>query len=206
MKHKHLRVGLLLGLLLAIWAVPWALAHDGSHASVHDTVAGIVERMRRELPADELVALTVPKVEAFLTRQEREILGTAHIRFRVNVPVIVTIVRDTSLGDEPFWLRERGFNATGTKLQLATREFDIWEKAFPAGEIGLGVHNLSGRGTHYVILLRPQLAGAAMKVTKLYPGHLRATPFVSGVEPYIDREISLSSVPPALEGQLLVQT
>jgi hypothetical protein len=158
------------------------------------------------LPADELVALTVPKVEAFLTRQEREILGTAHIRFRVNVPVIVTIVRDTSLGDEPFWLRERGFNATGTKLQLATREFDIWEKAFPAGEIGLGVHNLSGRGTHYVILLRPQLAGAAIKVTKLYPGHLRATPFVSGVEPYIDREISLSSVPPALEGQLLVQT
>lgn len=205
MNHKQLRVTFLLGLLLTV-SIPCSLAHEGSQASVHDTVAGIVERMRRELPADALVALTVPKVEAFLTPQEREILGTAHIRFRVNVPVIVTIVRDTSLGDEPFWLRERGFTSTGTKVQLATREFDIWEKAFPAGEIGLGVHNVSGNGTHYVILLRPQQAEAEIKVTKLYPGHLRATPFVAGVEPYIDRDIRLGSVPPALEGQLLLQT
>jgi len=205
-KPNPTRIGFVLGLLVAAFAAFSAGAHEGSHASVHDTVAGIVERMRRELTGDQLVALTVPKVEAFLTQQEREVLGTSHIRFRVNVPVIVTIVRDTSLGDEPFWLLERGFNATGLKVQLSTREFDTWEKAFPAGEIGLGVHNLSGRGTHYVVLLRPQQSGATVKVTNLYPGHLRTRPFVAGVEPYVDRDTRLSTIPPALEGQLLVQT
>jgi hypothetical protein len=195
-----------LGLLPAALIVPAGIAHEGSHASVHDTVAGIIERMRRELPADDLVALTVPKVEALLTPQEREALGSAHIRFRVNVPVIVTILRDASLGDEPFWLRERGFIATGSKEKLATQEFDLWEKPFPAGEIGLGVHNLSGRGTHYLILLQPQQPGATVKVSSLYPGHLRVKPFMPGVEPYIDQDVRLSTVPASLQGRLLVQT
>src|SRR5947209_11717611 len=88
--------------IVALAALP-VVAHDGSHASVHDTVAGIISRMQRELTPDQLIALTVPKVEAFLTAQEREVLGTAHIRFRANVPVMVTILRDTSLGDEPSW-------------------------------------------------------------------------------------------------------
>ncbi len=204
-KRKALAPGVL-ALLAWSLAGPFSFAHEGSHASVHDTVAGILERMRRELPADELVVLTVPKVEAFLTPHERVILGTEHIRFRVNVPVVVTIVRDVRLGDEPFWLRERGFTATGTKVQLATREFDLWEKSFPAGQIGLGVHNLSGRGNHYLVLLRPQQSGDAVKVTQLYPGHLRVSPCVAGVEPYVDQEVRLSSVPPELQGQLLVQT
>jgi hypothetical protein len=173
---------------------------------VHDTVAGIMERMRRTLSADELVTLTVPKVEAFLTPTEREVLATGHIRFRVNVPVVVTIIRDVSLGDEPFWLRWREFRPTGFKTQLSSREFDAWERTFPAGEIGLGVHNLSGRGTHYLVLLRPQVTGRTVRVSQLYPGHLRVTPFVAGVEPYIDRDIRLASVPPELEGQLLIRT
>jgi len=111
---------------------------QGFHASVHDTVAAIIQRMQQELSADERIALTVARVEAFLTAREREILGAEHVRFNVNVPVMVTIVRDTSLGDEPFWLNERGFKATGFKSKLANQEFDTWEKAFPAGKSGWG--------------------------------------------------------------------
>lgn len=206
MKRNQRHIGLVLGFVLGLAVALPVSAHDGSHASVHDTVAAIIQRMQRELSSDQLIELTVPKVEAFLTAQERAVLGTAHIRFRVNVPVVVMIMRDTSLGDEPFWLRERGFNATGTKAQIFNREFDVWEKAFAAGEIGLGVHNLTGRGTHYLVLLRPQRQGDTVKVTDLYPAHLRTTPFVAGVEPYIDQDIRLSTVPPALEGQLLIQT
>src|SRR6185503_11049928 len=98
--------------LLACFAPVPASAHTGGHPSIHDTVAGIVVRMKRELTAEQLIELSAPKVEAFLTPGEREILGTEHVRFRVNVPVVVTIVRDSSLGDEPFWLAARGFKAT----------------------------------------------------------------------------------------------
>jgi predicted membrane protein len=124
MKREQRCIRFVLGSLIAVLAVLPVRAHDGSHASVHDIVAGILLRLQRELSGDQLVALTVLTVEAFLTAQEREVLGTAHIRFRVNVPVVVTILRDTNLVDEPFWLRERGFNATGAKVQLSNRELD----------------------------------------------------------------------------------
>ena len=148
MKPDKRRLSLVLSCLaLALGCGP-ADARKSARAPVPETVAGIVQRLQRELSAEERIALTVARVEAFLTPGEREILGTGHVRFKVNVPVIVTIVRDTSLGDEPFWLKERGFQATGFKTRLSNREFDTWEKAFPAGEIGLGIHNLTGRGLH----------------------------------------------------------
>lgn len=184
---------------------PPAFAHTGGHPSVHDTVAGIIVRLKGELTDDQLIELTPAKVQAFLTPEEREVLATGHVRFRVNVPVVVTIVRDPGLGEEPFWLVARGFKPTGTKVKLATREFDLWEKEFPAGEIGLGVHNYTGRGTHYLPLLRPQRSGDVVKVSELYPGHLRVAKFTAGVEPFVDQELRLASVPPELDGQLLVQ-
>ena len=192
--------------LFACFAPLPAAAHTDGHPSVHDTVAAIIARMRHDLTSTQLVEMTLPKVEAFLSPAEREILGNEHIRFRVNVPVVLTIVRDTSLGDEPFWLTARGFKPTGQKLKLAKRDFDTWEKEFPAGEIGLGVHNLSGRGNHYLVLLKPQSAGSAIKVTDAYPAQLRTTRFENGVEPYADQADKLPEVPATLAGQLLVQT
>jgi hypothetical protein len=205
MKSTLSCLALLVASLFAGIAPQPAFAHSGGHPSVHDTVAGVLVRLRRELTPDQLIDLTPAKVEAFLTPQERDALATGHVRFRVNVPVVVTIVRDASLGDEPFWLAARGFKSTGLKVKLANRDFDIWEKEFPAGEIGLGIHNFTGRGTHYLPLLKPQRAGDTIKVTELYPGHLRTAKLVAGVEPFVDQETRLAAVPPELEGQLLVQ-
>jgi acid phosphatase type 7 len=206
MKRQILSRSLLLVALLAGFAPFPATAHTGGHPSVHDTVASIILRLKRELTADQLTELTVPQIEAFLTPDEREILGTEHVRFRVNAPVVLTIVRDASLGNEPYWLGKRGFKATGFKFKIGKHDFDTWEKEFPAGEIGLGVHNLTGRGTHYLVLLKPQQAGSALTVTDIYPAHLRTTKFVAGVEPFVDQADKLSAVPAELEGQLLVQT
>ena len=125
MSHNRRYIGLA-AVCLLLSLVVQTRAHDGSHASVHDTVAAIIQRMQRELTADQLIELTVSKVESLLTARERKVLGTAHIRFRVNVPVVATILRDTSLGDEPFWLRERGFSTNGLKAQFTNHEFDAW--------------------------------------------------------------------------------
>lgn len=183
-----------------------AIAHEGHHGSVHDTVAGVIERMKRTLPEDELLNLAVPRVEAFLTPHEREVLAREHIRFTASVPVVVTIVRDSSLGHEPFWLQDLGFNPAGTNVSLRDRKFDLWEKVFPAGHVGLGVPSLSGAGVHYLVLLRPRVPGQAVEVSGLYPAHLRTADFVAGVEPFVDQPIRLDAVPSQLEGQLLIRT
>jgi hypothetical protein len=206
MKRHSLFLTTLPAVLLGFFPLLPAVAHTDGHPSIHDTVAGIIVRLEQELTADQLIELTVPDVETFLTPRDREILGTEHLRFHVNTPVVVTILRDSSLGDEPFWLAGRGFKSTGLKFKLAGRDFDTWEKEFSAGEIGLGIHNLTGRGTHYLVLLKPQSAGRTVTVTDLYPAHLRTTRFEAGVEPYVDQAEKLPLVPAELEGQLLVQT
>ena len=89
------------GLLLLSLSTATSLAHVGPHPSVHDTVAGVIERMKRDLGTNELNTLTSQKVDQFLTTKEREIMATEHISFRVNVPVRVSILRDVKLGDEP---------------------------------------------------------------------------------------------------------
>ena len=183
-----------------------ALAHEGSHASVHDTVASVLERMKRVLKVDEVVEITPEQAAQFLSKDERQILATEHLRFTVNEPVIVTIVRDTSLGDEPFWLRESEFRKTGAEFTTNDRKFDLWEKRFASGEIGLGVPSLSGSGTHYIVLVCPSVPGKPINITNIYPGHLRTAQFRTGVEPYIDRNLLVRDVPLALEGQLLLRT
>ncbi len=193
-------------LLLLIPAVAQLQAHVGPHPSVHDTVAGVIERMKRTLTTNELASLTVPKVEQFLTPQEREVLGTEHISFRVNVPVRVSVLRDVSLKDEPFWLRERSFQTNGVTVKEGSAVFDVWEKDFEAGQIGLGIHSLSGGGNHYFVLLAPKMPGEKVIVSELYPGQLRVTEFRAGVEPYVDQDATLKSIPSELEGRTLICT
>jgi len=199
------RIRVAAALLLTLITVT-SQAHVGPHPSVHDTVAGVVERMRRQLSEDELRRLTVPKAEQFLTPKEREILSREHISFRVNVPVTVSIIRDAKLGNEPFWLQERGFKTNGLLLTEGRLQFDIWQRDFEAGWIGLGIHSLSGGNNHYLVALKPKNKTAKLEVTELYPGHLRLDQFKAGVKPYVDRDEKLSSVPAELEGQVLVRT
>ncbi len=194
------------GLLLIAVSTTSLQAHVGSHPSVHDTVAGVAERMKRDLSTNELSTLTPKKVEQFLTAKEREILGTEHISFRVNVPVRVSVMRDVKLGDEPFWLKQRGFTQTSVMVKEGRNSFDVWQKDFAAGVVGLGIHAFTGVDNHYLISLAPQKPGDKVEVTDLYPGQLRVAEFKNGVEPYVDQSATLQSVPPELEGQTLIRT
>ena len=181
-------------------------AQQADHPSVRDTVAGVITRLKREMPADQLQKLTPAQAEQFLTPQEREILAGEHVTFRVNVPVRVTVLRDSRLGSQPFWLRTRGFQQTDIRLRHGKVVYDAWQKDFDAGRIGLGVHSLGGGGDHYLVTLAPQHPGDQIKVTDLYPPQLELATFKAGVEPYIDESDTLASVPPELEGQLLIST
>ncbi|HSH17448.1 MAG TPA: hypothetical protein VLD18_15520, partial [Verrucomicrobiae bacterium] len=171
---------------LALWllAPQPAAAHVGDHPSVHDTVAGIAERLRGQLDEAGLRALTPYEVEQKLTAEERHILGTGHIQFQVDVPVVVTILRNRSFKSEPFWLRE-SFALSGLILRVSGQEFDVWQKPCPAGLVGLGINSLAGGGLHYLVLVAPQTRGTNVNITELYPGPLRAERFVPDMKAYV---------------------
>jgi acid phosphatase type 7 len=181
-------------------------AHVGRHASVHDTVAGVIERMKQDLTDHQLKNLDLGLVEAFLTPSERHVLATEHLVFRVNLPVTVSVVRDISLKLDPFWLREEGFQTNGVVLRHGSSVFDVWEKDFPAGIVGLGVNSLGGGGNHYFVLLQCRSFDRPLEVTELYPGQLRVAPFKPGVKPYVDRPEMIRSIPPQFEHRTIIRT
>ena len=170
-------------------------AHVGEHPSVHDTVAGIIDRFRKTIPLQELMGMDITKVKSLLTEKERHILGTQHITFRVNVPVKVIIIRDAAMGDKPFWLKERGFTPMGFKITLQGTEVDFWMKDFEKGQIGLGVNSLTGGNTHYIAALMPLKKDTKLEVTELYPGQLRVGALKDGLQPFVDRPEAMPKLP-----------
>lgn len=195
------RVLTVLGLFAAL-----AYAHVGTHPSVHDTVAGIIERMQREMDPEELTRLNEQSVLEFMTEEEREILASEHLVFTVNVPVVVTVFREAGPREVVFWLEERGFEKTGYSVEAGDDTFDAWQKEFDAGEIGLGVNSLTGSGDHYFVAIAPQDDTDAVEVNDVYPGQHTLGVFRPGERPYIgwdDR--ALTEVPEVFEGQTLLR-
>ena len=181
-------------------------AHVGNHPSIHDTVAGILARMSREMSRADLTNLTVAKAESLLTAKEREILSTEHLSFTVNVPVKVSVIRSTNFATEPFWLKTR-FQESALIVKVGTNaQFDVWQKEFEAGWVGLGVNSLRGGGNHYFLAIAPKNPADKLVIKDLYAGQATLGTVGVGEKPYTDREEKITSVPPELLGQTLVRT
>jgi hypothetical protein len=194
------------GVACALASGQTALSHVGSLPSVHDVVAGVLERIREELPEEAIRRLTTESAMALLNAEEREVLSSRHIVFRVDVSVRMTLLCDASLKGEPFWIEERGFRKTGGSIARGEAKFDLWERDFEAGEIGLGVNSLRGGGLHYLVLVRGLEPDRRPVVDQLYPGQLRVDEFQPGVKPYADRDETLDEIPPGYEGCMMVRT
>ena len=180
--------------------------HVGSHPSVHDTVAGIAQRLFQELDETGIKSLTSYQIEQRLTEEEKAVLGTQHITFRVNVPIEVIIIRDRALKSEPFWIRERDFKLSGQTFTVDNHEFDLWNRDFEAGEVGLGVNSLAGGGVHYIVLIRPKHSGDEIQITNLYPGQLVVEPITADTQAFADNTVKLQNLPAELGDCLILRT
>lgn len=183
-----------------------AQAHVGNHPSVHDTIAGIMQRLSQEVEPEKLAGLDVEKLLAFMTDEERHILSTEHITFHVNKPVTISVMREAERRETVFWLEERGFKKTGGIVEATKDNFEVWEKNFPAGEIGLGVTSLTGDGDHYFVGIRPQKANDKVKIKDIYPGIHSLGEMKVGERPYVSwDERTLATIPNTLKGSTLLR-
>ena len=192
--------------LLTLVALPVS-AHVGEHPSVHDTVAGIVKRLTESFDAEKLRSLEPEDVLGIVTEEERHVLATEHLTFSVNAPVVVSVIRDMRRTDEPFWLEERGFRQTKLRVVVEGIDFDVWEREFDAGPIGLGINSIRGRSDHYFVAMRAQKRRdrSSLEVTDIYPGlHTRGA-LKEGALPWSDESDRIASLPADLEGQLFLR-
>jgi acid phosphatase type 7 len=195
----------LLACLCAL-TVATAEAHVDEHPSVHDTVNGVLTRLKREMPMDALRALTRESAVAFLTTDERNVLGSEHLSFTTSAPATVYVIHDVGLGDDPFWLEGRDFTETGLEVSIDGDRFDVWQKDFDAGFVGLGVNSLQGGYEHYVVAVTASGGGAAPDLSNMYPGYNTLATAATGVKAFADRDDTIDALPDALTGATLIQT
>ncbi|WP_208348346.1 purple acid phosphatase family protein [Pseudaestuariivita rosea] len=165
-------------------------------------------RLVQDLGPEGVVDMAPGTVEANLTDAERDLFSTGYITFTVDQPVTVHIYRDDRLArvDEPFWLDDQGFQLTEYSAEAYGKDFDVWAKDFPAGQIGLGIHAFRVVREHYFISVAPQQGDDPVTITDLMPQALQTETVELGARTYVDRSVTLDAVSDALLGHTLIKT
>jgi hypothetical protein len=175
--------------------------------AVEETMLTAGKRLGQALSPRELMALSGhgDRILAALRWQERDALGRAWVRFRVDRPVIVEVA--APVHSVPFWLEDQDFSPTEWTLTNADGAFRVFRQSFPEGWVGLGVPGLDrSPRAHYAIFVRSQTGGDPPRILELRPDRLRVARAEDGVSPYLDAHRPFDRLPHVLRGALLVQT
>jgi len=176
--------------------------------TVKQTMDDVVTRLYATMSEDELYAIDNATSLQFFTPQEREVLATKYWYFDVNVPVVVSVLRTTNQLTVPFWLAEAGFTKTNlTVHNIENWEYEVWQKNFPAGHVGLGINGFDKHREHYLVGVGPQNEGDAVTISDLFPSEFSIETMQDGALCYHDWDnLFLKDVPRSLAGHKLLTT
>lgn len=199
-----LRVG-----CIALWVIA-LLASWPAHGepTVAQTMDDIVTRLYATMTEAELGVIDNAAVMAFTTPEERAVLATQYWHFDVDVPVLVSVLRTVSQKDVPFWLPEAGFVKTDLKVfNIENWEYEVWQKRFDAGHVGLGINGFDKHREHYLVAVGPQNEGDAVSISNLFPSEFSVETMQDGATCYHDwGSLVLRDVPASLVGHRLLTT
>ncbi|MFC3198752.1 fibronectin type III domain-containing protein [Parapedobacter deserti] len=175
--------------------------------SVAETMDGIVTRLYAQYNAERLDTIGEEFILNFINQEEREALATNYWQFHVNVPVVVSIMRDTAQKTVPFWLEPAGFKKTKMEVSNGRYRYEVWQKRYSAGEVKLGINGFDKHRPVYFVSVAPQDANAHLTIDPIYPVMQHIDSLDVGAFTYHDWDgLKLTEVPEALRGQLLLTT
>ena len=208
MKHSARPITFAVTLLTPLALLLTLLPLHANAMTVAEAMDAVVSRMYETLSLEELYALDDAAVHAFITPEEREAFATRYHHFEVDVPVVVSLMRETGQSTLPFWLEESGFEKTDLEVtNTAGWTYEVWQKAFDAGTVALGINGFDRHRPHYFVSVAPQNQDDSVTITELFPddfsiGHMHSGSFV-----YHDwTSLLLDVVPAELRGQQMLRT
>jgi len=184
------------------------LAVANADSSVKQVMDDMVTRLNTTMSEDALYAIDNDAALALFSPEEREILATKYWHFDVNVPVIVSVLRTTNQSDVPFWLAEAGFSKTDLSVRnVENWTYEVWQKRFPAGHVGLGINGFDRHREHYLVGVGPQSEGETVSISNLFPSEFSIETLQDGAMCYHDWDnLFLKDVPSSLVGHKLLTT
>lgn len=168
---------------------------------------GLLDRIISKVPAEELSLLTERQLRDMIGPNEREAFAHEHWRFTVDKPALVSVMRHRGQETVPFWLPEKGFRLTGMTVSNGNYEYEVWQKEFPTGEIGLGVNGFDLHRVVYFVAIGPVAGGEMPHVSYRFPDNWNVIRMEEGAYTYNDwDELVIEQLPEELEGHLLFTT
>jgi Icc-related predicted phosphoesterase len=175
--------------------------------SVKSVMNRVVTNLYQTKSEQELEKLDYNQVISMLSEDEINVLATKHWMFDVNVPVVVSVFRSVKQEKIPFWLENNGFSKTGLTVHNEMSEYEIWQKSFPAGNVGLGINGFENFSLHYFVSVAPQNEKDELVLSNFFPANQFVGELQNGAFVYHDwDELVLTDVPQELKGQKYLTT
>lgn len=166
-----------------------------------------VTRLYKDLNPAQLDTISEKYIMNFLTKDELHTLATKFWTFEVNVPVTVSLMRDSEQKVIPFWIEESGFKKTSMFVKNEEYTYEVWQKDFDHGKIELGINGFDKNRPVYFISVSPQKKGDNLKITNVMPSGYGVMTMKKGAFTYHDWDgLILTEVPESLVGQQLFTT
>ncbi len=195
-------------LLLFLFSATENASGAQKEASVKSVMDKVITDLYKSKSQANLSTLDLNKVMTLFTKEDLLILSTHHWMFEVNVPVIVSVMRSNEQKTVPFWLAASGFKKTTLIVKNSQTTYEVWQKPFGVGKIGLGVNGFeNGLALHYFVAVSPQHKGDQLNISNLFPANQQKSVLKNGASTYRDwDELVLEDVPAELKGQILLPT
>jgi predicted phosphodiesterase len=175
--------------------------------TVKDVIDNAVTRLYKQLSAAELDTISDAYIRQFLSAEEKHVLATKFWTFDVNVPVTVSLMRDTAQKIVPFWIEESGFKKTDMFVKNEEYTYEVWQRSFDKGTVGLGINGFDKHRPVYFISVAPQKKEDSLQVSNVYPAEYNLSVMQKGAFTYHDWDgLVLTDVPAELTGQVLFTT
>ncbi len=194
-------------LLLSIGFSSCEKKSELTSGNVKNVVDDAVTRLYKTLTPAQLDTVSENYLLGFFTDEEKEILATKFWTFDANVPVTVSLMRDQGQKSMPFWIEESGFKKTGLTLKNEEYTYEVWQKNFDKGSIGLGINGFDKHRPVYFISVAPQKKEDKLQITRVTPSQYPLDTIDTGAFTYHDWDgLVLTEVPDELKGQVLFTT
>lgn len=190
--------------ILQLWA---SACSPHYNLSVKEVMDGVVSRFYSEFEKSQLDTISTEFILEYLSAEEKKTLASSYWVFEVNVPVTVSLMRDTAQSVIPFWLAEEGFQRTDLQVKNSLSTYEVWQKDYDAGRIGLGINGFDKHRPVYFISVEKQAPGDDLQITPIFPSGQHFGKLEEGAFTYHDWDgLTLTEIPDELKGQTLFTT
>ena len=201
------RIDTIIRVLAGFMLITAMISCEESEDSVKDVMNKVITNLYKNTSANDLQKLDVDHAMALFSKEDLKVLSTRHWMFDVNVPVVVSVMRSSEQKIVPFWLDKAGFKKTAMTVKNEQVTYEIWQKSFAAGKVGLGINGLENYSLHYFVSVAPQNKKDQLVLSNFFPANQFVGVLENGAFTYHDwDELVLQNVPTEMKGEKLLTT